>query len=128
MTDYEISLPFRLDGRGRVSTTTDPVRVGAQHLETYMLTQPGERVMRPTFGSDVRDYIFENLDPLQIQLLATTTGEKLAADVPGLVFHNLRATEDSEQAAVHLTVEFALAVGAGEGEVRSTTMTLGGDA
>jgi phage baseplate assembly protein W len=124
--DREISVPFRLDGQGRVATMSDPVETVVQHLKTYLFTQPGERVMHPQFGSDTRDFIFENIDPLRMQLLAARLSDKLAADVPNVIFHGISAQEDSQQAAVRLTVQFSLAVGAGEGEVRSTTMTLEG--
>jgi uncharacterized protein len=62
-----IAAPLQFDGRGRTSDTpTD------QHLrdliEQVLLTAPGERVMRPTFGSGLLQLAFA---PNSDQLAAT---------------------------------------------------------
>lgn len=124
--DREIMLPFRVGANGQIATTTDPVTKGRQHLTTYLLTDRGERVMRPDFGTTIRAEVFENLDPLRVQLLASRVQDRVARDVRDVVLRSTTATEDSEQASLQLTVEFALAVGAGEGESRTTTITTGG--
>ena len=126
MAMREISFPFRVDGQGRISTTSDPAVAARQHLTTYLLTQPGERVMRPDFGTPIRDYVFENLDPLQMQLLASRSAEKVSRDVPNVTLHSISATADSAQSAVHLAVQFAMAVGNSTGAVSTTTISIGG--
>lgn len=128
MPDREIGLPFKLDSQGRIGTVSDPSRVGRQHLLTYLLTRPGERVMRSTFGTPLKDFITENLDPLQVTLLAQRVQEKVGADVRGVRLVSVTAAEDYDDAALKLTVEFALAVGAGEGTLQTTELTLGGTA
>lgn len=125
MTEREISFPFRLDGQGRVATVSDPSEAARQHLTTYLLTQPGERVMRPDFGTPIRDYIFENLDPLQVQLLASRSADKVARDVPHVTLHNVTATTDSAQSTVRLAVQFTQAVGGSQGTVDTTAITMG---
>ena len=62
-----IAVPLQFDGRGRTAQTpTD------QHLEdlieNVLLTAPGERVMRPTFGSGLLQLAFA---PNSDQLAAT---------------------------------------------------------
>lgn len=127
MADREIALPFRLDSRGRVATTSNPDVVGRQHLTTFLLTQPGERLMRPDHGTPVRESVFEPLDDITAQLLLERVQERVNGGVPDVALQRLTTGLDSDQAALRLTVEFALAVGAGEGVTRSTTITLGGD-
>jgi len=50
--------PFHVDGRGRTATSD-----GADHLrdliEAVLFTAPGERVMRPDFGSGLLGLLFE---------------------------------------------------------------------
>lgn len=128
MADREIALPFRVDSKGRIATTTDPATMGRQHLTTFLLTQPGERIMRPEFGSPLRESVFEVLDEVTAQLLLTRTQERIEEHVSTVRLQSMSSTPDSDQAALRLTVEFALAVGAGEGVTRSTTITLGGGA
>lgn len=62
-----IAVPLGFDGRGRTAETTT-----AQHvqdlIEAVLLTAPGERVMRPTFGSGLLQLAFA---PNSDQLAAT---------------------------------------------------------
>jgi phage baseplate assembly protein W len=62
-----IAAPLHFDGRGRTADTP-----GDQHLrdliEEVLLTAPGERVMRPTFGSGLLQLAFA---PNSDQLAAT---------------------------------------------------------
>lgn len=124
--DQEISLPFRVGPSGHIATTDDPAAKGRQHLTTYLLTDLGERVMRPDYGTPIRAEVFEPLDPLRAQLLMNRLQDKVGLDVPDVRLRSLSATENSEQAALQVTVEFALAVGAGEGESHTTTISAGG--
>lgn len=126
--DREISLPFRLNAQGRIATTTDPADAGRQHLTTFLLTDPGERIMRPDFGSPIRQAVFEPLNELTAALLLERCRDKVSQYVNGVALRNLSAPIDSASATLQVTVEFALAVGAGEGAVRTTTITTGGSA
>lgn len=125
MPDREISLPFRLDNQGRVAATSDPEAIGRSHLTTFLLTDPGERVMRPEWGTPIRSTVFEPLDELTASLLLERIRDRVKKNVPGVVIQRISSPIDSDSATLQVTVEFALAVGAGEGAVRSTTITMG---
>ncbi len=63
-----LDFPYRIDATGRTAGTP-----AAEHVrdlvEQVLLTTPGERVMRPDFGSGVMALVFE---PNSVQLAATT--------------------------------------------------------
>jgi len=63
-----LDYPYHVDGSGRSAATSaaDHVR---DLIEQVLFTAPGERVMRPTFGSGVMALLFE---PNSVQLAATT--------------------------------------------------------
>jgi uncharacterized protein len=63
-----LDYPYRIDGTGRSAQTSaaDHVR---DLIEQVLFTAPGERVMRPTFGSGLMALVFE---PNSVQLAATT--------------------------------------------------------
>lgn len=126
MADREIAVPLHLDNQGRIAIVSDPLRIARQHLTTYLLTRPGERLMRGEFGTAIKDFTFENLDPLQVSLLTQRVQDKVNADVRNVRLMSIEAAEDYDQAALLLTVEFALAVGAGQSTTQTTTLTLGG--
>ena len=63
-----LNFPYAIDGTGRSAqtSTADHVR---DLIEQVLFTAPGERVMRPTFGSGLMALVFE---PNSVQLAATT--------------------------------------------------------
>lgn len=54
----EIGYPYRIDSAGRTSTAqrNDHIR---QMIEQVLFTVPQERVNRPEFGVNVRQFVFE---------------------------------------------------------------------
>lgn len=63
-----IAYPLRIDGRGRTAAT-DRDRHIRDMIEQVLFTMPGERVMRPTFGSGLLQLVFAPNSP---ELAATT--------------------------------------------------------
>lgn len=63
-----IRFPYGADLRGRTASCTEDAHV-RQLIEQIMLTAPGERVMRPTYGGALMQRVFEPGGP---ELLATT--------------------------------------------------------
>jgi hypothetical protein len=63
-----VDFPLHVDGRGRTATTTrdDHLR---DLIEQVLFTAPGERVMRPEFGSGLLALVFEPGGP---ELVAAT--------------------------------------------------------
>ncbi len=53
----EIDFPFQIGGNGRTSITDEETHI-QQLIEQILFTMPGERVNRPTFGSDVSKMLF----------------------------------------------------------------------
>ncbi|HUP10189.1 MAG TPA: GPW/gp25 family protein [Caldimonas sp.] len=64
----DLDFPYRFGARGRTATTTrdDHIR---DLIEQVLFTAPGERVMRPDFGSGLLALVFE---PNSTTLAATT--------------------------------------------------------
>jgi phage baseplate assembly protein W len=63
-----LDFPYHVDGTGRSAGTTSADHV-RDLIEQVLFTAPGERVMRPTFGSGLLALVFE---PNSVQLAATT--------------------------------------------------------
>ena len=53
-----ISFPFQIDRQGRTATTDDEAHV-RDMIEQLLFTMPGERVMRPDFGSGLAQLVFQ---------------------------------------------------------------------
>lgn len=57
-----IDFPFQFDGRGRTAQSDENEYI-RELIEQVLLTAPGERVMRPSFGSGVRQLLFGAASP-----------------------------------------------------------------
>lgn len=57
-----IDFPFHITGDGRTATTDDPGHV-REMIELLLFTQPGERPMRPDFGTGLLQFVFAGNSP-----------------------------------------------------------------
>lgn len=64
----QLAFPFQIDRTGRTGYA-EAKREVREQLEQILFTVPGERVMRPTFGSGAAQLVFE---PAGAQLTAST--------------------------------------------------------
>ena len=118
-----IAVPFRFDETGFPSPAFNE-EVLRDMMRTVLLTQAGERVMRPTYGSYTNALLFENMNSL---------GQALAARVE---FEIRRALDEHEPRVEVLGVELAFDSKSGEvtaniswrsasNNVQETTVPLG---
>lgn len=76
--------PYRIDTRGKTATTTrfDLVR---DRIEQLLFTEPGERVMMPTFGCGLNRLLFTGVSDLVIEntrsLIATSLQTWMQDDI-----------------------------------------------
>lgn len=99
--------PYGPDGSGRTGTTTDRnIRV-RNLLAAVLFTAPGERLMRPEFGSGIPDMLFDgNSEALETaaDFLIRSAVQRYLSDV--LVLDDLRINRD--EGMLEITVTYAL--------------------
>lgn len=65
---HNVRYPYQFDGRGRTAESSEDEFIRGL-IEQVLFTSPGERVMRPDFGSGVMQLVFA---PNSSELAATT--------------------------------------------------------
>jgi len=65
---YGANMPF-LGGKEGIMSRQSNERLIRNDLLQLLLTSPGERVMRPTFGSGIRSFMFEQMDDIGLERL-----------------------------------------------------------
>lgn len=99
----EVAFPYHVDGRGRTATANadDHLR---DLIEQVLFTAPGERVMRPDFGSGLLGLVFEPGGP---ELVATTqhlVQGGLQQELGGLIaVESVEVTQDDGTLTVSVT-------------------------
>ncbi len=99
MSAYQLHHPYQIDGRGR-SAEADEATYIRGLIEQVLFTSPGERVMRPDFGSGVMQLVFA---PNSTQLAATT--QFLVQSALQQWLGNLIALQGVEVEAVDATLQ-----------------------
>src|ERR1700741_3441783 len=70
-----VSLPYRVDGRGRTAEPESNDAHIRDLIETVLFTVPGERVNRPDFGCGLMQFVFApNSEELAATLQALVQG------------------------------------------------------
>ena len=104
----EIRVPFGIDGNGRVARVDDPALIAAQHLTGALGTTPGERVMRPQYGSLLQSYVFDVSDEATMSLLEAQlqlTAAELVRDARVVAVRAVESQDDP--GLVRVQVQFA---------------------
>jgi hypothetical protein len=81
---WEVAQPFRIDATGAVGFDADPARWATNHILALLLTNPGERVMRPTYGVGIYGFVWENDNPLVEQNYIAAINMGLATYEPNI--------------------------------------------
>lgn len=68
MAERAISMPFSFDSSGAVSYTRDIRKIWQDRVVMVIMTKLRERIMRPAFGSEVHEFIFESEETATAEL------------------------------------------------------------
>lgn len=102
-----ISLPFSIDSYGRVTKTTDQSKIWADKVRSVIGTAVKERVMRPTFGTDIPSAVFENQEDSvgRIQEVVSTS---FSEQLPQLTLEQVDNSYDEYSGTLTVSITYAL--------------------
>ena len=79
------------------------------NLLNWLLTNPGERIYKRTFGFGLRLFIFEQINSNNLDSLKERLSDEIATMFPTVVVENITLTGNSDLSSVTLTLEFSIA-------------------
>jgi phage baseplate assembly protein W len=91
VSEYAISLPFKIDDFGNIATATSQSKIWADRARTAISTAVGERVMRANYGTQIPINFFENVSLIS---------EVIKEEVNQAFFNNLPELELEETIVV----------------------------
>ncbi len=116
-----IDFPFHFDSRGRTAATGDDDHI-RDMIEQLLLTNPGERVNRPDFGSGLSQLVFSPNSPELAATLQFSMQAALQRWLGDLIeLQELEVT--SEEASLRVLVQYVVRR---TGEPRTETFERGG--
>jgi len=117
-----IDFPFSDSDKGFYfklnQTDKDAIRADLLHL---LLTNKGERLYNPNFGSDLKKYIFEPNDSITHDKIRENLNETIKEYIPNLVVNSINFRDDENQELIIVELTYTV----NEGTFSSTdTVTL----
>jgi uncharacterized protein len=115
-----LAWPWHFDHRGRTAESADD-RYVRDLVEAVLFTAPGERVMRPDFGSGVAQLLFEPSSPElagTVQMLVQAALTQWLSDVIAVSTVHV----DAEESTLKVTVSYTRR---GDGQHHVQTFSLG---
>jgi len=122
----EMGQPFHIDAAGSVAHEFDPARWARSHILAILLTNPGERVMRPTYGAGLQRQLFENDDSVIETQLNTAIRQQLATYEPNVQISECKFVFTADYSGV-MELQIAFWVGSNP-SLRTVAITIDGTA
>lgn len=101
-----LAFPMRTDGVGGFLTSNENIGSLRDCVIQLIMTRRGARVMRPDFGTDVRQAVFEPLDSRLVDTLKSQISSTIAKYEPRVIIKNLTITPNWEDN--RLTIKLSL--------------------
>jgi phage baseplate assembly protein W len=101
-----VSLPFKGPGVfNSTYTTKDQIR---SNLVNLLLTSTGERVMNPSFGTDLRKFVFEGITDDNLSSLKDNLLNSIALFIPGITVVNVIITPNADYNSIDLYIDYVI--------------------
>lgn len=100
---YGVNPPFVGGPQGILSIQTDE-RLIKNDILQLLLTLPGERVYRPTFGTRIRAMVFENPTPQDLAQLESDIVQQLSVEEPRVTVNAVSVTLVDDQVRIVVDV------------------------
>lgn len=105
-----IALPFRFNEAGAVDVTPMETKTWSDRVISALMTKPSERLMRPTYGSNIQSAVFET-ESMAIEIAKREVPAVFAKWLPDLTLIDVNVAIDSAELAENtlvISVEYLL--------------------
>lgn len=120
--DYPFTFSKSSDGKNisTVASTSDFKKIWQNRILLVLGTKPGERIMRPNFGSNLYSVLFETQQNA-LQIANTSINEAFVNWLPDLLLKEVNPQFDNSTNALIINILYALP----NGETDSVTINTG---
>jgi len=107
-----IDFPFKDSKKGFYlklnQTDRDAIKADLLHL---LLTNKGERLYLPDFGSDLQKYIFEPNDSITHEEIRDSLNESISLYIPNLIVNSIEFKNDPIEEAIIVELSYSVTDG-----------------
>ena len=103
-----VSLPFNAPGVfNKTYSTKDQIK---SNLINLLLTDKGERIMNPEFGTDLRRSLFDNMTNSSSELLRFKIIDSINIFIPEILLGEVKVEPDFDYNTLNVTINYRLAI------------------
>ena len=103
-----VSLPFNAPGVfNKTYSTKDQIK---SNLINLLLTDKGERIMNPEFGTDLRRSLFDNMTNLNSEVLKLKIIDSINIFIPEIILGEVKVEPNFDYNVLDVTVNYRLAI------------------
>ena len=103
-----VGFGFPLDGDAVFIPTYTTRAQTKANLLNYLLTNRGERVFRPNFGSDLRALLFENIVDAEIEDLQDIIQEDIRRFFPNVTVKQIEFNNEPDRNEINFTLTYQI--------------------
>lgn len=101
-----VSLPFNGPGVfNSTYTTKDQIK---SNLVNLLLTDVGERVMNPSFGCNLKRFLFEGITDKNSNLIANSVADSIAIFIPEITVTSISVVPNTDYNTIDVNVNYIL--------------------
>jgi phage baseplate assembly protein W len=101
-----VALPFNASGVFKSTySTKEQIK---SNLVNLLLTDVGERVMNPTFGCNLKRFLFEGITNDNSDLIVESISNSISIFVPEITVTNITIVPNSDYNLIDLTIDYVL--------------------
>ena len=101
-----LGFSFPLSGNAVFNSTFTTRDVIKTNLINWLLTNKGERIMKPEFGANLRELIFEGLDDITTGALEDRIRENIAIEFPNVEIVSITFNNDPDRNVINFILTY----------------------
>ena len=101
-----VSLPF--NGLSCFNTTFTTQEALKSNLINWFLTNTGERPLNPTYGGNLRQYIFEQITTENLDFLQEDIQSQLGIYFPSVIVDDIELTTQPDYNTVNVVIKYSV--------------------
>jgi phage baseplate assembly protein W len=101
-----VSLPF--NGPGVFNSTYTTKDQTKSNLVNLLLTDIGERVMNPSFGCNLKRFLFEGITDENSSLIANSVADSIATFIPEITVTDITIVPNTDYNSIDVNVDYIL--------------------
>lgn len=104
---YGYNPPF-IGGSQNIMSRQEDKELIQNDLLQLLLTVPGERVMRPSYGVNLRNFVFEDLTDIALEILRDELQTKIAEYERRIKVRKIDVIGDTNRLGVQITIAYTI--------------------